>query len=174
MKFKLFLLSFYSLFLFNCSQIEELLEEEEEVNQQIEGLEGEWQLVSVTNNELGQALFIDEDYKINDCEEPMVCEFISSSNTISGSYTGNVIFWPEELDSCNPETFEGSWRWNNDTELLFLDINSTSSDEGYSNNFALRYFLDVDDDNFDTDIITFTFTNENEGSQTTYIFEKMN
>tara|TARA_R110000868_G_scaffold124800_7_gene329682 strand:- start:524 stop:1012 length:489 start_codon:yes stop_codon:yes gene_type:complete len=161
MKFKLLVLVFLSALLFNCT-IE--IEDDEKL---IEHLAGKWELVSIT---------YDGVQKITPCDRTTVSEFIPAS-AYSGNYKGTVYFWTEALESCNPETFRGTWKSDDGDFDLTLTINGTNT--SYTNNFRVRYRYssegeDDDVDNSDELInIELIFNNEDEEFERRYTYRRI-
>ncbi|MFV9551050.1 hypothetical protein [Algibacter sp. PT7-4] len=154
MKFKLTVFLFFILLVFNCT-IE--IEDDEKL---IEHLNGKWELVSIT---------FDGDQQITDCDKTTVSEFITNS-AYKGSYTGTVYFWTEVLNSCNPETFTGTWKSDDGDFDLTLTI--SSANRTYTNNFDVSYTSYNEDPEIVS--IDLTFTNEDEDFERIYTYRKIN
>lgn len=158
MKLKQFaILLFLSALLFNCT-----IEHDDDL---IVQLAGKWKLISITFDGVQQ---------ITSCDKTTVSEFISDGDPNKGNYTGTVYFWTEALDSCDPETFRGKWKWDDDEVLLNLTINGTTSNINYSNDFDITYiYSDGADDDDIADKIYFTFKNEDEEFERIYLYERI-
>lgn len=156
MKFKL--LAFLSLLvlLFNC-EIE--FEDDEKL---IENLEGKWELISIT---------FDGEQKITSCDKTTECEFTSTGNNFTGNYTGTVYYWTEALDSCNPETFRGTWKSDDGDFDLTLTINGTESNTNYTNDFQITYTSIGDDP--EIVYIDLIFTNMDEEFERVYTYKRI-
>ncbi|WP_321827512.1 DUF5004 domain-containing protein [Maribacter dokdonensis] len=164
MNFKLLIpLLFLASITTQCSFIE--IEHEEDLIIQIEG---KWKLISVT---------FDGKQNITNCDKTTLSEFTLNpyddkdfSFDYSGDYVGTVYFYTEALESCNPETFVGTWNWYDDEVHLTLNITGTSSGNTYTNDFNMSYSYINGTEEIDQIILS--FENEDEDFERVYIYER--
>lgn len=156
MKFKLFMTLLLSALLLNCS-ID--IEDDEKL---IEQLAVKWELVSIT---------FDGVQNITSCDKTTVSEFISTEGNFIGNYIGTVYFWTEALESCNPDTFRGTWKSNYGNFDLTLSISGTNSNINYTNDFRIIY-SSIDEDP-EIVIIDLIFNDEDEGFERVYTYRRI-